>query len=253
MVKHLVSGLLVVGFLTGAGAAQSGDGAKIVTFNPADKDHCKVVVSNGKPVLETTYNGTTVAVTMPQNWGNGEFSVMVTVAQVGAGQAVVNPKEVSAVYPDAEHTRFGWFDKGHELDTQASMAAAGMTGGGMAGGGGAGGPGEGGGAGLGNSAQEMPPANHPERMDQKEPLVDTRGAEENRQMQMRNMGGEGAALPKIDPAHPPIFLKRATVKQGSTAAGYVFIRKPKGAKLEVASSAMLDEIDIPVNGITFRF
>jgi hypothetical protein len=231
--------------LSTAALAQGTDTPKIVTFNPADKEHCKVGASNGKPVLESTFNGTTVAVTMPQNWGNGEFSVLVTVAQVGAGQAEVNPKEVSAVYPDPDHTRFRWFDKGHELDTQASMRAAGMVPGG--------GPAGPAGAGVGDSSSAAPPPNHPERTEQRDPHVGERSGEENRQLQLRNGAGNGADLPGIDPMHPPVFLKHATVKAGATAAGYVFIRKPKGAQIEVTGSAMLDEIDIPVSGIIFRF
>ena len=83
-----------------------GADTKIVTFNRADSEHCKVVVSNGKPLLETTYNGTTVAITMPQNWGNGEFSVFLVIARVGAGESQTNPKEIFAVYPDPDRTRF---------------------------------------------------------------------------------------------------------------------------------------------------
>jgi hypothetical protein len=232
-VKLLVSTLL----LSYAAFAQAPDTTKVVTFNPADKEHCTVAVSNGKPLLESTYNGTTVAITMPQNWGNGEFSVLITVAQVGSGEAEINPKEVSGIYHDPDHTRFRWFDKGRELDTQATMRSAGV-----------GQPG-----GPGDSSAAMPPPNHPEAMGTQDPHAGTRTEEENRQLQLRGTGGDASALPKIDPDHPPVFLKHATLKQGSKIAGYVFIRRPKGAKVEVAPDAMLDEVDIPVNGITFRF
>jgi hypothetical protein len=33
----------------------------------------------------------------------------------------------------------------------------------------------------------------------------------------------------------------------------VFLRKPKGSKVEVSPSTMLEEIDIPINGVIFRF
>jgi hypothetical protein len=50
-----------------------------------------------------------------------------------------------------------------------------------------------------------------------------------------------------------VFLKLTTVKQGSKATGYVFLRRPKGSKIEVTPTAMLDEIDIPIDGVIFRF
>ncbi len=237
--------------LAAAGHAQSpdpskADAPKVVTFNRADTEHCKVTVVSGKPLLETTYNGTTVAITMPQNWANGEFSVFVAVAQQGEGEAQVNPQAITAVYPDAAHTRFRWFDKGRDLDTQASAAAEGL-----------GRPGEGGGppgsGGVGDSSSAAPPQTHPQPMREEDPHTGTRSEEESRQLELRNQAANASKLPKLDPAHPPVFLKVTTVKQGSRASGYVFLKKPKGSKVQVAPDSMLDEIDIPVNGVVFRF
>jgi hypothetical protein len=245
-VKLLASFLLV----SAAALAQSPATPKIVTFNPADKDHCKVVVYSGKPMLETTYNGTVVAVTMPQNWGNGEFSVFVAVGVSGEGEAAVNPKEVSALYPDSGHTRFVWFDKGRDLDTLASRRAAGLGTPGGAPGAGPGGPPSGN---LGDSASAMPPPTHPEQFQQMDPDAGTKSAEELRQQQLRNPNGNASAPQQLDPAHPPSFLRQTTAKPGATATGYVFLHKPKGSKVEVSPTGTLDEIDIPVNGIIFRF
>ncbi len=244
--KLLVSFLLV----SAAALAQSADTPKIVTFNPADKDHCRVVVTSGTPLLETTYNGTTVAITAPRNWGNGEFSVFVAVTQVDAGEVVINPKEVSALYHDPDHTRFRWFDKAHDLDTLASMRAAGL---GQPGDSSLGGPPAAGSGSLGDSASTMPPPTHPEAMQSMDPHADTRSEEESRQLQLRNGAGNASSPPQIDPAHPPVFLRRATVKQGSKVSGYVFFRKPKGSRVEVTPNAMLDEVDIPVKGVIYRF
>jgi hypothetical protein len=241
-VKPLIAFLL----FAPAVLAQSPDTPRIVTFNPADKEHCKVVVVSGKPLLETTYNGTLVAINMPQNWGNGEFSVYIAVAQVDAGEAEVNPKAVSALYPDAAHTRFAWFDKGRDLDTQLSMRAEGM-------GPIAGQPGSPGSHSIADSSTTAPPPNHPEAMGSIDPHAGTRSEEELRQMQMRNEPGNAAVPTPLDPTHPPVFLKLTTVKQGSKATGYVFLRRPKGSKIEVTPTAMLDEIDIPINGVIFRF
>ncbi len=206
-----------------------------------------MVAFNGKPMLETSYNGTTVAITMPQNWGNGEFSVFIAVAQTGTGNADVHPKEFSALYPDPEHTRFVWFDKARDLDTEASRRAAGI---GQPGGAGAGG---GPGGALTDASAAMGQTTHPEQMHDTNPQANTKSAEEMRQLQLRAGAGDGVARPQLDPAHPPVFLKQTTLKQGSSVTGYVFLRKPKGSKVEAPANSSLDEIDIPINGVTFRF
>jgi hypothetical protein len=243
-VKVLVCFLL----LSAAAFAQVSDSTtKIVTFSRADSEHCKAVVSNGKPLLETSYEGTTVAITMPQNWANGEFSVFVSVTQAGTGSVQINPKEISALYSDPNHTRFRWFDKAHDLETLSSMRDAGL---GQPGGASGGPPGPGS---LGDSTSTMPPPNHPEARPEMDPHVGTRSEEESRQLQLRNDPRNASSLPKLDPTHPPAFLRHTAVKQGSTAAGYVFFRQPKGSKVEVTSNGMLDEVDIPVNGVIFRF
>jgi hypothetical protein len=209
-------------------------------------------LSAESPLLETTYDGTTVAITLPQNWGNDEFSVYVAVAQVGEGEAVVNPKEIWALYPGPAHTRFRWFDKAHDLDTLATMRASGM--GGDPGGPGGGPPGGLDGSGSpGDSNSAEPSPTHPEAMAQMDPHADNRSEEEARLLQMRNRAGTASTPTLLDPAHPPAFLRITTVKKGSNATGYVFLRRPKGSKVEVAPAAMLDEIDIPINGVIFRF
>jgi hypothetical protein len=86
-----------------------------------------------------------------------------------------------------------------------------------------------------------------------DPHAATRSEEEGRLLQLRNQAGKGSSLPQIDPAHPPVFLRITTVKQGSRASGYVFLRKPKGSRVEVSPSTLLEEIDIPINGVIFRF
>ncbi|MGA2730354.1 MAG: hypothetical protein ABSE96_21285, partial [Terracidiphilus sp.] len=252
--RYTTMKLLVSSLLLSVTFAQSPDDPRIVTFNQADAEHCKVIMVSGKPMLATSYEGTTVAITMPQNWENGEFSVFIAVAQVGPGEADVNPKAISALYPDPTHTRFHWFDKAHDLDTLASMHAAGLDQSGGAPPGGPGMPGrppESGSVTESNSAS--PPPNHPEAMGPIDPHAATRSEEEGRLFQLRNQAGKGSSLPQIDPAHPPVFLRITAVRQGSRASGYVFLRKPKGSKVEVSPSTMLEEIDIPINGVIFRF
>ena len=225
--------------LSTAMLAQAPDSTRVVTYNPADTAHCKVIVLNNKPMLETTYNGTSVAVGLLQNWGNGEFSVLVSISQVGPESTEVNPKAISALYSDHTHTRFTWFDKGHDLDTQASLRA---SSGGQ--------PGSS--SPVGDSSAADPAPNHPEARMDLETNPGTRSAEEQRQIQLRQ-SANSTAPPPLDPAHPPVFLRHTTLKQGGRTFGYVFLRKAKGTKLEASPTGMLDEVDIPLNGATFRF
>ena len=85
--------------------------AKIVTFNKADTEHCKVVTVSGKPLLQSTYDGLTVAIAIPVNRGNGDFSIFVAISQAGTQTVQVNPKDFYALYSDQNHTRFTFYDK----------------------------------------------------------------------------------------------------------------------------------------------
>jgi len=225
----------------------------VITFSRTDTEHCRVLVANGKPLLASTYNGTTVAVSLPDNWVNGEYSLFVMVSQKGEGSAEINPKEVYALFSDPARTRFTWFDKKRDLETLASMRSQGMGQDGAAAGGG---PPGGFGASNGDSSGAAPPMTHPEAM-ARGGIGDTnqgsKAEAEARNMGMRNAGGNAPQRPQLDPAHPPVFLKHTTVKDGSQVSGYVFVRKPKGFVQEINANSMLGEIDIPVNGVIFRF
>jgi len=231
---------------------------KVITFSRSDTEHCRVLVANGKPLLASTYNGTTVAVSLPDNWANGEYSIFVMVSQKGEGSIEVNPKEIYALFSDPAHTRFSWFDKKHDLDTMASLRSQGMGQAGPPSGGGPGGPGGPGGFGgsNGDSSGAAPPMTHPEAMSiggPGETNQATKSEAEARNMEMRSAGGSAPQRPQLDPEHPPTFLKRMTVKAGAQASGYVFVRKPKGFAQEITSKSILGEIDIPVGGVVFRF
>ena len=49
------------------------------------------------------------------------------------------------------------------------------------------------------------------------------------------------------------YLRKGKVKPGSGIAGWITLRKPSGGTLEVCPTDMLDEVDLPVNGVLFRF
>ena len=210
--------------------AQNPPGAQIITFSRNDTAHCRVIVASGKPMLETSYGGISVAVSMPENKGNGEFSVYVSIYQVGDGTAHVVPKDFSAVFSDPAHTRFPFFDKGAEA--KSYPPAQGPT------------------PGMSAETNQMDtsimrggPARSP-----------AAGLSPSETLKGDNVpGNTGQAPPAAVPATIPVFMEHAKVKQGSKAAGLVYFRKPRGSKVEVHPTDMLDEIDIPVNGITFRF
>ncbi|HTS71586.1 MAG TPA: hypothetical protein VMO17_21640 [Terriglobia bacterium] len=243
--------VLVPFVLAAAALAQAPSGPTVVTFNRADAAHCHVIVVDSRPLLETTWGGTSVAVGMPLNEGNGEFSIFVSVAQDASatGPAEVAPKRFSAVYSDPAHTRFSWFDKARDLDTQASIRSAGLIPSGAS----AGGPPPSGA--NADSSTAAPDPTHPEVMAMgavRETNPGTRSEEEARQLQQRGQAGPGSGPAHADPSKL-VFLRSATVKPGAHVSGFVYFRKPKGFRLEASSSGALDEIDIPVNGITFRF
>lgn len=197
----------------------------MITFNRADTEHCKVVVVSGRPLLESTYDGTSVAIGMPVNRGNGEFSVFVAVSQSGPGSIQVNPKDFYALYPDPSRTRFTFYDKAAEmgyaqalgLGTPAGSTSPPLGGGGLS-------PGSGGPA-PGLLGDDGP-----------------------------NSGSSPASK-----GSPPgstmasIYFHRGKIKQGDRIAGWITLRQATRTKLVIRPTDMLDEIDIPVNGIVFRF
>jgi hypothetical protein len=191
---------------------------KMITFNQADTEHCKVVQVGGKPLLESTYEGTTVAIAMPLNRGNGEFLIFVAISQTTPETIHVDPKDFYGIFPDAAHTRFAFYDKAAEAYGQAgdsglSAQSSHIDPGSLRPGAQLGGP---------------PPGSGP------------------------GPDSTGPGNPSATSA-PAAYLHKSKIKQGEKTVGWVVLRPPKGSKLEVHPTDMLDEIDIPVNGTVFRF
>ena len=213
-------------FLICAGMAFGQGPGKTITFNRADTAHCKVITVSGRPLLESTYEGISVAVAIPMNRGNGDFLIFVAVSQAGTGAIEVNPKEFYGVFSDKDHTRFLFFDKGAEMEAGASgqgannelsAANAGIDPGSLR-------PG----AAMGPGG---PPPGAGGPLD----------------------AGGGGPRPPGGPAMSSAYLRKGKVKPGSGIAGWITVRQPKGGKVEVHPADMLDEVDIPVNGVVFRF
>lgn len=210
-------------FLLSTGLAYGQAPGKIITFNKADTEHCKVITVSGRPLLQSTYDGMTVAIAIPMNRGNGDFSIFVAVSQTGTQTVQMNPKDFYGLYSDQNHTRFTFYDKAAEMnaavhtqDANGAMSAA--------------------------NAQLDPGSIRP-------------GA-------MGPGGPPGAGSPDADMSGPAptgspnrsaAYLRKGKVKPGPGIAGWITLRKPSGGKLEVRPTDMLDEVDIPVNGVLFRF
>ncbi len=221
------------------------DKIKAITFDRADAEHCRVVMIEGRPMLQTVYGGTSVAVGLPASTGDRDFRVFVVVQQTGPGKAQVNPKEFSALYSDQAHTRFSYYDKAAEVDErkvpqetqEAGIVAASSQG--------------------DPRMQGAVPVPGPEadknlqassqRIRDEDLNAPTRKQEEAREEKQSN------SLPGSTVTPPELYLRRTTLRQGSSAEGFVYFRKPTGSKLNIGSRDLLFEIDIPVNAVVFRF
>lgn len=187
---------------------------KTITFNQADTEHCKVAQAGGKPLLESTYDGTSVAIAMPLNRGNGEFLVFVAISRDASGTIQIDPKNFYGLFSDPAHTRFAFYDKSAE--TQAGPDDSGL--------------------------------------DAERSHIDPGSLRPGAQLGGAPAGpppGSGAPAGASSP--PPTYLRKTKIKQGEKIAGWVALQQPAGVKLEVHPTDMLDEVNIPVNGTIFRF
>jgi hypothetical protein len=203
-----------------AGVALGQAPGKVVTFNQADAEHCKIIVAHGKPLLLSTYEGTSVAIGMPLNRKNGDFSVFISVSRSGEGAIEVNPKDFYGVFSDKNQTRFRFFDSAAAIEmAHPEVAAVPFS--------------------SANVQMEAPPT--------KLAPVGGKGS--------LGDGDVGNAPPSSLEASnsPDIYLRKGRVKPGSTIAGWVTLRQPGAARLEVHPTDMLGEVDVPVNGVLFRF
>jgi len=216
-------------FLSVAALAQNPPEANTITFNRTDSVHCRVIVVAGKPLLESSYGGISVAVGMPENKGNGEFSVYVSI-YVSNGTARVVPKDFFALFSDPDHTRFPFFDKAAEIRSHSPAQASG--------------PGM---SAETNQIDASAMRGGPARSG-------AEGLSPSETLKGDNVPGNMASAPPAEvPAAAPVFLEPAKLKQGSKTSGLVYFRKPKGSKVQVNPTDMLGEIEIRVNGILFRF
>jgi len=230
-------------FLASVSLAAQGPGKeRVIPFDRADAEHCKLATIAGRAMLETEFEGTSVAVGAPVAMANGDFSVFVVVRQDGPGKADVKPKDFFALYSDAAHTRFDFYDKlGEIMERQAQRDAMNR---GIAGADQAGDPGT------------LPPSGSVSSsgMIRPPPLENTKKPDPNFNDVMRDgSGGPGAVGPGTTLKPEDLYLGPSTLRTGGSAQGFVYFRKPRRSKLHVGPQDGLYEIDIPVNGVVFRF
>jgi hypothetical protein len=210
----------LIAFLILASAASGQTPGKIITFNQADAEHCKVVIVRGKPLLQSTYEGTTVSIAMPVNRRNGDFSIFVSVSRTGSGTIEVNPKDFYGLFSDKDHTRFPFYDQATALTLSRATAT--------------------------NPALS---AANPKY----DPSIVTRGSVGSGSSALSSEPGSEGPPSTEGPDATGLYLPEGKIKSGSGIAGWITLRQPKGGKLEVHPADMLDEVDIPVNRILFRF
>ena len=221
------------------------DNVKVIDFNRFDGEHCSVVVIEGRPMLQTVYGGTSVAVGLPVSTADGDFRVFVVIGQTGPGKAQVKPGEFFALYSDPAHTLFSAYDKAAEVgkrtvpqETQeAGIASASSQAD----------PGMQGVPRTGDPVDDKDRQARSRRMMNEQLSTSTTEQEEAREEKQRN------SLPGTTVTPAELYLRRSTLSHGSYAEGFVYFRKPKGSKLNIGPRDLLFEIDIPVNGVVFRF
>jgi hypothetical protein len=193
----------------------------MITFDRANTEHCKVELVGGKPLLESNYEGTTVAIGSPINRGNGEFAIFVVISRDGPGTIQINPNDFYGVFSDPSHTRFTFSDEAAHLPTMGGSQPPYLEN--------VSGNGQTGAQALARTIADPP-----------------RG--------MRRPGGPTGpnGPPPISPT-PPVYFRRGKIKQGGKIFGWIALRLPKGSEAELHPADMLDEINIPVNGTVYRF
>jgi hypothetical protein len=193
---------------------------------------------------ELVHEGTSVAVGKPVATAEGDFRVFVQIRQVGPGKAEVRPKDFSALYSDPAHTRFAFYDMaakvsqgireanqaqqtgaGDELDTPRRHA----------------------GSSAAQSAGGTSKAAKLGRLRKPDPN-EVAGRQDEATGSRRSAPQAGTIVTPEE-----LYLSQGTLRQGDFAEGFVYFKKPRRSKVQVAPSDPLHEIDIPVHGVVFRF
>ena len=229
-------------FLVSMSAAAKAPGT-VINCDPADAEHCKATIIEGKPMRELVHEGTSVAVGKPVATAEGDYRIFVQVRQVGPGKAEVKPKDFSALYSDPAHTRFAFYDKAAEINQRIREANRAQE----ANGGDLDNPRRRAGSGAGQSTGGTSKAAKLGRLRKADPN-EVAGRQDE-------ATGSRRSTPQVGTIVTPeeLYLSQSTLRRGDFAEGFVYFKKPRRSKVPVGLSDPLCEINIPVNGVVFRF
>jgi len=225
-------------------ASETPEKGNVIPFDRTDAKQCKAVMIEGRAMRETVHGGTSVAVGESVGTRDGYFRVFVLVRQVGPGKIEVKPKQFSVLYSDAAKTRFSFYDKAAEINQRRREAARTHA----------------------DDEAELPVS--PRLPGYTGPLQSQGSTKAAKLGQLRKpdlneiAGREDAATQEgraagarlgttVTPEQ--LYLVRSTLKQGDFAEGFVYFKRPRRSKVHVGLNDTLREIDLPVNGIVFRF
>lgn len=223
-------------------AGQAPEKTKAIPFDGADNDHCRTAMIEGRLMRETAYGGTSVAVGEPVGTADGYFRVFVVVRQVGPGKAEVKPKQFSVLDSDAANTRFSFYDKAAEVNQRRREEIRELQRGGT--------------DVLGTPSRpgsSGPPQNPGSSKAAK--LGRLRKPNPNEIAGKDDVAERDEKPSRAGTTVSPeqLYLMRSTLHAGDSAEGFVYFKKPRRSKVHVGLNDPLHEIDIPVNGVVFRF
>ena len=216
-------------------AGQAAEKPNIIDFDPADREHCKLVTIEGRPLRQISADGTSVAVGTPALTSDGEFRVFVAIRQTGEGKARVKPGDFFALYSDSAHTRFSFRDIGAEIDARRMREAREESSGPSL-------------SSQGDSRTQSLDAGGRDRMP-----TTRRRSRATLNGPARDRADANAKFPGSVPMSQELYLRGGTLQPGGYVSGLVYFKKPRRSKIEPGSTSSLSEIDIPVNGLIFRF
>lgn len=179
---------------------------------------------------------TVVKIDDPVNRGHGEFSVDLTVAQFDSGMAEVIPEDFSALFSDAAHTRLVFANRDQEIDHHAkkSMWAGVLL------------------AGMAGAAAAQPQTATVNNSDGTSSTITyTDPVAQQRANEQAAETGHAIRQRAIDAKVG--LLHRNTVEPGQSVSGTVFFKRVKGSNVKIGSKDRLFAVDIPINGVVFRF
>ena len=226
-------------FMVSISAAAQAPG-KVVACDPADAGQCKTTIIEAKPMRELVHEGTSVAVGKAVATAEGDYRIFVRVSQVGPGKAEVRPRYISGLYSDPAHTRFAFYDKAAEINQRIrETEGAQQTDGGDE-----------------LYTQRRGPGSAQTNGTSKAARLGLRKTDPNAFAgRQYDATGSGRSAPQTGTTVTPeeLYLSQSTIHQGDFAEGFVYLKKPRRSKVHVGLGDPLQEIDIPVSGVVFRF